>query len=49
MVNGNAYARGDNVEDVKDIITDLFYRDSSLTTYRSNAAAAAEKERAEYE
>ena len=49
MVNGNAYASGDNVEDVRNIIADLFERDSSLTTYRSTAAAAAEKERAEYE
>lgn len=49
MVNGNAYASGDNVEDVRNLIADIFERDSSLTTYRSNAAAAAEKERAEYE
>ena len=49
MAEGNAYAKGDNVEDIKNIIEDVFNRDTILTTYRSTVAAAAEKERAEYE
>ena len=49
MAEGNAYARGDNVNDMKNIIDDLFNKDTFITTYRSTAAAAAENERAEYE